>query len=89
MPHLSTSADARIFEILKRGLVFQVHTTKKNSSNLVVGLPFDPIACWQATEEIFSCLIIAENKDWEGQGRNPPPEFQWVHTETLVHTWKN
>merc|ERR1712203_1313409 len=69
MPHLSTSADARIFEILKRGLVFQTTTLlNKDSSNLVVGLPFDPVACWQATEEIFSRLIIAENKDRERQG---------------------
>jgi len=48
MPHLSTSADARIFEILKKGAwcFFKTRLLNKIRQNLVVGLPFDPVACW-------------------------------------------
>ena len=36
-------------------------------------------------EKEFSRLIIAEDEDREGNGRQPPVELQRVHPQALVH----
>ena len=52
---------------------------------LVVGFSLHPVARGQSPEEQFPDFIIAEDKDREGNGREPPPELEWVHSKTLVH----
>ena len=53
---------------------------------LVVGFPFHPVARGQSSEKEFSDFVIGEDKDRERNSREPPPELQGVHPETLVHT---
>ena len=50
----------------------------------IVGLFFYP-ASWVASEQELPRLVVAEDQDGEGKGRQPPVEVERVHPETLVH----
>jgi len=53
---------------------------------LIVGLLFDP-ATWMFPNDIFSDLVVDQDDDHEGHGRQPPHELQWVHVQALVEAW--
>ena len=52
---------------------------------LVVGFPLHPVARGQTTEQQLSDLIVAENKERERNGRQPPVDLEGIHPQTLVH----
>ena len=56
-------------------------------SKLVISFPFDPVAGWQTSEQIFSGLIITENEQRKGNSWQPPVDLQGVHPKTLIHAW--
>merc|ERR1712168_106054 len=55
-------------------------------NNLIIGLQFHPTS-WAPTQDKATNLIIDEDKEGEGKSRQPPEEFEGVHTQTLVHAW--
>ena len=50
----------------------------------VVSLALDP-ASGVAPQQELSRLVVAEDQDGEGDGRQPPVELERVHPEPLVH----
>ena len=50
----------------------------------IVSLALDPSAR-VASEQELSGLIVAEDEDGEGDGREPPVDLERVHPQTLVH----
>ena len=50
----------------------------------VVSLTLDP-AAWVAPQQELSRLVVAEDQDGEGDGRQPPVDLQGVHPQPLVH----
>ena len=47
---------------------------------------FDP-STRVAAEQELSCLIVAEDEEGKGDGRQPPVDLQRVHPQALVHPW--
>ena len=52
---------------------------------LVIGFTFNPAARWEVSHSVLAAFIIDKNGSWEGQSREPPVEFQGVHSQTFVH----
>ena len=50
----------------------------------VVSLALDP-ASGVAPQQELSRLVVAEDQDGEGDGRQPPVDLQGVHPQALVH----
>ena len=50
----------------------------------VVSLALDP-AAGVAPQQELSRLVVAEDQDGEGDGRQPPVDLQGVHPQALVH----
>merc|ERR1712241_1136865 len=50
----------------------------------IVGLLLDPTT-WILPKKEFSGLVVSEDQQGEGKGRQPPVELQRIHPEALVH----
>ena len=50
----------------------------------IVSLGLDPAAGVPPEKELPG-LVVAEDEDGEGDGRQPPVDLEGVHPETLVH----
>jgi len=62
----------------------RLNTSEKNKVSLIVGFPFNPSARI-TPEEVLPALVIDEDGEREGKGRQPPVEVERVHPQPLVH----